>query len=348
MPQTIKNLETPPQCFKYFLTSEIVNLIIAETNRAAHQENINTTFSVSETDIHKFIGILLYMSLYRYPNMESYWSKNAFEPIRSTMSCRQFENIKRYLSFADEKQRFKRGADGYDPLYRVRSISELFNKTFDSVPKTARLCVDEQMCSTKMKHHLRQYMPNKPHKWGIKLFVLCDTFGYSYRFQIFIGAGDNTVLSGSPDLGPTANVVVRLTQSVPEFQNHVVYFDNFYTSLPLLIYLRAKGIFSLGTIRSNRISNSKLPNERDEEYKKANRGYAVEFFGTAYGVDISTVLWKDNRVVRLASTYVGVMPFLRNSPPTHPNKAPRYDRKRKQYIKVDCPLNITVIWVEWI
>lgn len=33
----------------------------------------------------------------------------------------------------------------------------------------ARLCVDEQMCSTKLKHHLRQYMPNKPHKWGIKL-----------------------------------------------------------------------------------------------------------------------------------------------------------------------------------
>lgn len=102
-----------------------------------------------------------------------------------------------------------------------------------------------------MKHHLRQYMPNKPHKWGIKLFVLCDSFGYAYRFEIYTDAGDNVILPGHPDLGTSANIVVRLTETVQSFKNHIIYFDNFYTSLPLLVYLRAKGIYSLGTVRVN-------------------------------------------------------------------------------------------------
>lgn len=186
-----------------------------------------------------------------------------------------------------------------------------------------------------MRHHLRQYMPNKPHKWGIKLFVLCDSAGYAYRFEIYNGAGDNVVLDGQPDLGSTANVVVRLSQTIPDYKHHILYFDNFYTSLPLLVYLRARGIYSLGTVRVNRIPNCKLP--IDAAIKQEERGHAVEFIGTAYGVDVSTVLWKDNKSVRLASTYVGIKPFNRLNPDRQQAKATRYDRKKKLFIEVDCP-----------
>lgn len=89
------------------------------------------------------------------------------------------------------------------------------------------------MCSTKMRHHLRQYMPNKPHKWWIKLFVLCDSSGYAYQFEVYNGAGDNVLLPGCPDLGATSNVVVRLSQTIPDFKHHIVYFVNFYTSIPV-------------------------------------------------------------------------------------------------------------------
>lgn len=250
------------------------------------------------------------------------------------MPSKVFFEIKKHLSFEDESKRKKKGEPGYDPIFRIRVIADKLNKNFD-FPKSARLCVDEQMCSTKMKHHLRQYMPNKPHKWGIKLFVLCNSFGYAYRFEIYNGAGDNVVLPGQPDLGSTANVVVRLSQSIPNFAHHILYFDNFYTSLPLLVYLRARGIYSLGTIRSNRIPNCKLPN--DNEIKNEERGYSIEYNGTAYGIDIATVLWKDNKCVRLASTYVGIEAFARANPSEHPAKAQRFDRKKKQYVQVDCP-----------
>ncbi|XP_049304996.1 piggyBac transposable element-derived protein 1-like isoform X1 [Bactrocera dorsalis] len=180
-------------------------------------------------------------------------------------------------------------------------------------------------------------MPNKPHKWGIKLFVLCDTSGFAYRFEVYNGAGDNVILPGQPDLGATSNVVVRLSQTIPNFRNHILYFDNFITSLPLLVLLRARGIFSLGTLRIPRIPNCKLPNEKD--IRDELRGYSCEYMGTAYGVDITTVLWKDNKLVRLASTYVGVQPFQRSNTDANkkPSKAARNDRKAKKYLEIDCP-----------
>lgn len=296
LPSEVKQLKTPMEIFTYFFTDEIVQMIADETNRAAHVENINTKFNVSIEDIYKYIGILIYMSLYRHPNLESYWStQHAFSQIQSKMSSKVFMTIKKYLSFQDESHRKKKGEQGYDPLFRIRGLSNKLNERFDSIPKTARLCVDEQMCSTKVKHHLRQYMPNKPHKWGIKLFVLCDSFGYAYKFEIYNGAGDNKILEGQPDLGATANVVIRLSQSIPDFQHHIIYFDNFYTSIPLLVYLRARGIYSLGTVRVNRLPNCKLPS--DNEIKSKERGYSIEYTATAYGVPLNCVLWKDNKLI---------------------------------------------------
>lgn len=192
------------------------------------------------------------------------------------------------------------------------------------------------MCSTKAKHHLRQYLPNKPHKWGVKLFVLCDSNGYAYRFEVYNGAGDNVILPGCPDLGAAANVVVRLTQSVPDFAHHIVYFDNFYTSISLVVYLRSRGIYSLGTIRANRIPNCKLP--LDSELKKEPRGYSCELVANVKGVDVSIVSWKDNKIVRLLSTYVGIKPFERtNTTEQQPAKATRYDRAKKSFLSIDCP-----------
>ena len=100
--------------------------------------------------------------------------------------------------------------------------------------------------STKMIHRLRQYLLDKPYPWGVEFFVLCDSYGYLYRFKIYTEAkNDDIVFPGTPNIGSTGNVVIRLSQTVPNFVNHIMYFDNFHMSLPLLVYLRARDIFSL-------------------------------------------------------------------------------------------------------
>lgn len=335
LPDEIMALNTPLEIFSYFMNDTIIDLIAEETNRAARAKNEQSKFLVTSDEIRNYLGILIFMSVFKYPNLESYWERYAFAPIQRTMTWNRFENIKSFLCFRNEAERKKKGEVGYDPLFRIRIIADELNKVFDSIPKTERLCVDEQMCSTKAVHHLRQYMPNKPHKWGVKFFVLCDSFGYAYRFEIYNGAGDNVILPDVPDLGATSNVVVRLSQTIPNFSHHVMYFDNFYTSIGLLVYLRSRGIYSLGTIRPNRVPMSKLPSDND--LKKEDRGYSEEYSANICGVPVTTVIWKDNKCVRLASSYVGVKDFIRTNPNVQPSKIVRFDRKEKKHVDVDCP-----------
>lgn len=55
-------------------------------------------------------------------------------------------------------------------------------------------------------------------------------------------------------------------------------------------------------------------------------------------MDVSAVIWKDNKCVRLLSTYVGVEPFASmNVAAGQPAKAARYNRKDRNYVQTDCP-----------
>ncbi|KAF9805875.1 hypothetical protein SFRURICE_013851, partial [Spodoptera frugiperda] len=59
----------------------------------------------------------------------------------------------------------------------------------------------------------------------------------------------------------------NLTQIPKEGLNYKLFFDNWYTSLPLLTYLNKKGILPIGTIKANRIPGYKVPVEKDLKKK---------------------------------------------------------------------------------
>ncbi|XP_022124841.2 piggyBac transposable element-derived protein 4 [Pieris rapae] len=181
----LSHLETPYQCFNHFITEDFIKTLVEETNLYIIQSNPSSSITFTEYDLYKFFGILLYMSVIKFP------------------STRQ------------------------DRLYKIRPVIKHLNERFATVPMNQRLSVDEQMCSTKIGHFLKQYLPKKPHKWGFKLYVL---------------------IPDEPDLGATGNVVVCLLRGVPRKQNHIIYFDNFYTSLPLVVFLAKSGIHTVGTV----------------------------------------------------------------------------------------------------
>ncbi|KAJ8969607.1 hypothetical protein NQ314_001673 [Rhamnusium bicolor] len=90
-------------------------------------------------------------------------------------------------------------------------------------------------------------------------------------------------------------------------------------TIPLLVYLSQQGIYSLGTVRRNRIPNCKLPDEN--ALKEKARGTSKEFVGVVDGVEISSVVWKDNKIVTLLSTFAGINPS---------DKVSRFDKKKRK------------------
>lgn len=59
-------------------------------------------------------------------------------------------------------------------------------------------------------------------------------------YDFFIYSKKIEPVLGEPDLGASSNVVLKLAQSIPVGLNHLLYFDNWFTSLPLMTTLAKK------------------------------------------------------------------------------------------------------------
>ena len=103
------------------------------------------------------------------------------------------------------------------------------------------------MVKFKGRLSFRQYLPMKPIKWGVKLWTLCESeTGYTVNFQVYTGQEQRRVEHG---LGyrVVMDMVVMLHRTQAQ-----VFFDNYFTSVPLMKNLKLLGIQACGTIRANR------------------------------------------------------------------------------------------------
>ena len=135
----------------------------------------------------------------------------------------------------------------HDRLGKVRPLIDHLSSKFSSLYDLSKdVAVDEAMIKFQGRSALKQYMPMKPIKHRIKVWVLGDsTNGYFSRFQVYTGRQENR------EVGLGAHVVKTLTSDLKRKYHHV-YFDNFFTSVQLLEQLEEDGIYSCGTARKDR------------------------------------------------------------------------------------------------
>ena len=68
-----------------------------------------------------------------------------------------------------------RGQPGYDPLFKIRPIIDtLMTKFQDVYEPEEQLTIDEAICPFRGCIFFRVYIKGKPHKYGIKMFELCE------------------------------------------------------------------------------------------------------------------------------------------------------------------------------
>lgn len=178
LPSDVAGLETPFQFFSKFINDAVITKIVEQTNLYIIQESV-TSAPVTATEIRQFLGIIIFMSLFHYPSVRSYWSKYGFVQIMKTMTVNRFEKIRSVIHFNDNSEHKPVNHPQHDRLHKIRPLVDHLNSSFKTAaPFEQRLSLDKQMCATKVAHFKKQYLPNKPHKWGFKLFVLCSLSGY--------------------------------------------------------------------------------------------------------------------------------------------------------------------------
>lgn len=214
LPDSILSLETPYEFFKYFFNDDVTDLIITESNRYCSQKWPEKQLQLLKTQLSQFIGICSLMSVIQMFGTRRYWAPiTGNSLIKETMTVNKFEQIKQQLHFNDNETMVPRGDKNHHRIYKIRPLIDAFIKRFQSVPLEKSLSVDEQLCSTKCKSIIKQYLPFKSHKWGFKLQVLSGSHsGFCYIFEVFFGLQNESSekLPNEKDLGACANIVIRL------------------------------------------------------------------------------------------------------------------------------------------
>ena len=250
-------------------------------------------------ELQAFIGINIAMGLLKLPQVKDYWCTNDIIStpwFASIMPRDRFFKIMRYLHLADSSLQKKIGQPGYDALYKIRPLIDHLSAVFPTYYQPNReISIDEMMIGTRCRVSFLQYLPKKPCKFGVKVWVLAEAkTGYVIGFQIYTGktSSENT----SKGLG--YRVVMDLMEPY-QGKGHRLFIDNFYTSPALVYDLLQKGTFSAGTIRTNR---KQFPNELKVDKKAKKNVLEVGNYRFATYEDLTLVLWHDRRDVYLLSS----------------------------------------------
>ena len=140
----------------------------------------------------EFFCFSILMGINHLPLVDDYWSKDPrlhYVPIADRIPRWHFREISRYLHFVDNDHLAQRGDPAHDRLEKVRPLIDHLSSKFGTLYELSKnVAVDEAMIKFQGRSSLKQYMPQKPIKRGIKVWVLGDSYnGYFSRLDIYTG-----------------------------------------------------------------------------------------------------------------------------------------------------------------
>ena len=295
---------SPKEIFDLFFTNNAITTLCINTNKYAARkiaEGAKMRWKeVKPSEMCNYLSIVLYLGLVKVTAARDLWKKENFFKFpypRSVMKGYRYEAITANLHMSDPAADVVndqlRGQPGYDGLFRLKPLhDDILTACRTHYHPHKNLSVDERMVATKARNGMKQYMKDKPTKWGYKLFVLADSqSGYTCDFTIYEGKAPSP--SGN---GLTFDAVVNLLKMPYLGTGFHVYVDNFYTSTKLFSHLHQVRFGACGTIRENRVG---FPRTTDNALgKKAARG---DMRWIREG-SLLYVKWKDTRDVTMCST----------------------------------------------
>ncbi|CAF1384390.1 unnamed protein product [Adineta ricciae] len=279
-PGEATSVETIIDAFKLFITDDILDEIVLQTNKYAkrHIDQVNqrrsnaTSYRTTQirwidldrVELEALIGLLIESGV-RHSNHAStdeLWDISRSVPVyHATMSMERFKYLMRFLRFDDRQRR-----DSADRRAPIRSIFQRFVKQLPRhFTPSENVTVDEQLVPFRGRCSFIQYMPKKPAKYGLKFWLLCDVNSrYVLALDLYTGKEGNVAQKNL-----ATNVVLRLVDQLPANikQDRNVTYDRYFTSLDVSQALLERKMSSLGVVdRKRRFVPNELKLTRDDLY----------------------------------------------------------------------------------
>ncbi|XP_069157036.1 piggyBac transposable element-derived protein 4-like [Procambarus clarkii] len=229
-----------------FFTRSLIEFLSTETNLYASQifrmanENVEDIWKpVKVKEMARFLGLCILMGINRLPTMRMYWQTTKLWHVRFFnlfMTTKRFQHISQFF------HTFNNNAvplNNTDKLIKVRPVMDYLKQRFGEVYLAKReLCLDEGTMAWRCRLLFKVYIPNKPVKYGVKLYMLAEsTSGHLYDFDVYSGIGKTIIETVTGLIRPLVN------------KGHHLYMDNYYNSVILTEKLIELGVYTCGTIR---------------------------------------------------------------------------------------------------
>ncbi|GFW28571.1 piggyBac transposable element-derived protein 4 [Trichonephila clavipes] len=143
-----------------------------------------TIHPTDPSEIMLVLGCMLVMSYNKVPKFSHYWSSNPSLgniAIKNAISRDRCKTLLSKLYFTEPENASK--------TYYIDEVVSCLKQTFKQCrSESSYQSIDESMAKFKGRSSLKQYMPMKPVKRGLKIWQRCDSkTGYVYDMNIYSG-----------------------------------------------------------------------------------------------------------------------------------------------------------------
>ena len=193
------------------------------------------------------------MGLINVPKIADYW-KTSWEShipfFGKIMSWNRFQSILSFLHVSHTPL----GSTPKKTDKIKMFIDRLLPKFSSQYNPSENISIDETMIGYRGRFGAIQYMPQKPTKWGIKIYSIADSInGYLLNFVVYTGSETNLTTGTYAHLPKTTQLVMNLVSPYLDKGYHL-YTDRFYSSVLLAKELENRGTRFTGTLNINRVN----------------------------------------------------------------------------------------------
>ncbi|KAJ8969914.1 hypothetical protein NQ314_001531 [Rhamnusium bicolor] len=230
-----KQAKTIMNCWKLFISDEMIKYIVKYTNQRLDlmTSSFHRPRDCPQTDYEEilaFIGLLYLAAVKKgqHLNTEELWKSDGTAPdfFAATMSKKRFHQLVQSIRFEDATKRLETSAIGN--LAPVRETFQSFVTNVKVLILPDSVTNDEMLESFRDRCRFRQYIANKPAKYGIKIYALVDsrTF-FTSNLEIYADKQPEELFQVKND---AASVVMRLIEPISKTGRNVTT-DNYFTSV---------------------------------------------------------------------------------------------------------------------
>jgi hypothetical protein len=295
---------TPIDYFNLFISTYFWTRFAQYTNAKARSTeveqdgHVRAWYNTCGAEMKAWVASVIYFCVCKTLTFEQFYNCTV-DPSRCKKwfpSWRRWTSIKRFFKVSDPEK------DPHNKQDREYKVRELFDHFISACRANywpdMSIALDEAVKKFKGRCSFKQYIKNKPVKWGIKIFcVCCSLTSYLWNAYFYVGKS-RSADDEHEDVSVTHQTVIKLLTPL-KGKNHHVYMDNYYTGIPLFKELQSMDIYATGTVRTNRKGlDPKVTMRKQEETFLKKKPGTTRFSSCG---QLVYAAWFDKRPVHMLS-----------------------------------------------